>query len=153
MSLTACYNPSTQGGGPRRQDAGMLLGAVGGALAGSQFGKGSGQLVGVAIGTLAGTAIGGAIGESMDDVDRIKHNQALVQSLNYAPSGQHNEWRNPDSGHYGSIKPERTYQMHGRYCREFTQTIYVGHDRQEAFGTACRNPDGSWEIVNTKAAH
>lgn len=34
------------------------------------------------------------------------------------------------------------------YCREYTRTIYVGGKPQEGYGTACLQPDGSWQIVN-----
>ena len=37
----------------------------------------------------------------------------------------------------------------GRYCREFQQKVTVGGQTQEAYGTACMQPDGSWEIVST----
>ena len=35
----------------------------------------------------------------------------------------------------------------GRYCREFQQTVTIGGRTAEAYGTACRQPDGSWKIV------
>ncbi len=40
-----------------------------------------------------------------------------------------------------------------RYCREYTKTITVGGKPQEqGYGTACMQPDGSWEIVSTNEA-
>lgn len=33
------------------------------------------------------------------------------------------------------------------YCREFTQIIEVGGRKEEGYGTACQQPDGSWKIV------
>lgn len=33
------------------------------------------------------------------------------------------------------------------YCREYTRTVYVGGRSQDAFGTACLQPDGDWVIV------
>ena len=33
------------------------------------------------------------------------------------------------------------------YCREFTQTIEVGGKKEEGYGTACQQPDGSWKVV------
>lgn len=33
------------------------------------------------------------------------------------------------------------------YCREYTRTVYIGGRTQEAYGTACYQPDGSWMIV------
>ena len=57
-------------------------------------------------------------------------------------------WVNPDSGNSGSYTPTKTYQVDsGQYCREFQQTITVGGQTEDAYGTACREPDGSWRIV------
>ncbi len=36
----------------------------------------------------------------------------------------------------------------GRDCREFEQVIYVDGRRQTATGTACREGDGTWRIVD-----
>ncbi len=33
------------------------------------------------------------------------------------------------------------------YCREYTRTVYIGSRMEEAYGTACLQPDGSWMIV------
>lgn len=33
------------------------------------------------------------------------------------------------------------------YCREYTQTVRVGGVLQPSYGTACMQPDGSWEMV------
>lgn len=35
------------------------------------------------------------------------------------------------------------------YCREFTNTIILHGKPQQAFGTSCLQPDGSWRIVST----
>ncbi|HCR85249.1 MAG TPA: hypothetical protein DIV86_01075 [Alphaproteobacteria bacterium] len=32
------------------------------------------------------------------------------------------------------------------YCREYTKDVYIGGRTQQAFGTACRLPDGTWRI-------
>ncbi len=34
------------------------------------------------------------------------------------------------------------------YCREFTSTIIIDGVEQAAYGTACRQSDGSWKIVD-----
>ncbi|MEQ8398496.1 hypothetical protein [Thalassobaculum sp.] len=34
------------------------------------------------------------------------------------------------------------------YCREYTTTAYVNGRPVESYGTACRQPDGSWRIVS-----
>jgi surface antigen len=44
--------------------------------------------------------------------------------------------------------PSRTYQTaSGQYCREFQQTVTIAGEENQGFGTACRQSDGSWKIV------
>jgi uncharacterized protein YcfJ len=33
------------------------------------------------------------------------------------------------------------------YCREYTQRVNIGNHVEESYGTACQQPDGSWQIV------
>jgi surface antigen len=40
-----------------------------------------------------------------------------------------------------------TQNNNGQYCREYRQTVKVGGKTQEGYGTACRQPDGTWKIV------
>ena len=39
------------------------------------------------------------------------------------------------------------------YCREYTKTVSVGGRAEQAYGTACYRPDGSWEIVNLEGSN
>jgi hypothetical protein len=39
------------------------------------------------------------------------------------------------------------------YCREYTRTITIGGVRQSGYGTACYQPDGSWQIVSLEGAN
>lgn len=142
-ALAGCANDS----GPK-QNMGGLLGGVGGALAGSQFGSGKGRLVGVAVGTLAGALIGSEVGKSLDRADQSYLGRANQQAFETGRSGTAVSWRNPDSGNWGTVVPQPAYQANGgEYCREFQQTISVGGQSQQGFGTACRQPDGTWKIV------
>ncbi|QCO03798.1 hypothetical protein [Azospirillum argentinense] len=36
----------------------------------------------------------------------------------------------------------------GQLCREYQTTVMVGGLAQPGYGTACRQPDGSWRVVN-----
>lgn len=38
----------------------------------------------------------------------------------------------------------------GAPCREYTTTVIVGGQEQSAYGTACRQPDGSWKISSSE---
>ena len=65
-----------------------------------------------------------------------------------APVGQTITWNNPNSGNSGSVTPVREGKAaSGEYCREFQQTVTIGGKSENAYGTACRQPDGSWKIV------
>ena len=39
------------------------------------------------------------------------------------------------------------YNDEDRYCREYNATSTIGGRRQNTYGTACMQPDGSWEIM------
>lgn len=144
LSLAAC----AESAGPKQQ-IGTLLGAAGGAAAGAQIGKGKGRVVAAAAGTLLGAFVGSKVGKWLDDVDVALLRQTQQEALETTPSGTSSAWRNPDSGNSGEVTPRRTYQdASGAYCREFQQTITVGGNTESAYGTACRQPDGTWKIAS-----
>lgn len=126
------------------------IGGLGGAVAGGLIGKAvGGHTRGVIAGALVGGLLGGAIGNVLDQRDRELALKTAHQSLEYAPTGNAATWTNPDNGHSGSFTPTRTYQEpSGQYCREYQQHVTVGGERQKSYGTACRQPDGSWQIRN-----
>jgi surface antigen len=127
--------------------AGTLLGAAMGGLLGSQFGKGDGQVAAVAAGTFLGMFLGYEIGASLDVTDEACARDA-AQRAGGAPLGTQIAWNNPETGNRGTVMPLREGQTSaGQYCREYQQTVTVGGRVQEAYGTACRQPDGSWQIV------
>jgi surface antigen len=144
LGVSACADQQ----GPK-QTGGTLVGAGLGGLAGAQIGHGTGRLVAVGAGTLLGALLGGEVGKSLDKSDQLYAERANQQALESAPTGTNVPWRNPDSGHEGWTTPQRTYQTQtGQYCREFTQTVLIGGRQEQAYGTACRQPDGTWKVVS-----
>ncbi len=143
LMTAAC---AESGYGPK-QTVGGLGGAAAGGLIGAQFGSGSGKLAATAAGVLIGALIGSEIGRQLDEADRIRANEAINRAHS-AQIGQTITWNNPQSGNYGTVTPTREgTSSTGAYCREFQQTIVVGGKSQQGYGTACRQPDGSWQIV------
>jgi surface antigen len=130
-----------------KQSVGTLAGAAAGGLLGAQFGRGTGQLAATGAGVLLGGLLGSSVGRSLDRADRLAMQQTTQTTLETAPTGQAAQWRNPDTGNYGTVTPLRTTEANGNVCREYQQTITVGGQTQEGYGTACRQPDGSWRIV------
>lgn len=145
LTITSFGCASTMG---PKETGGTVIGGVGGAIIGSQIGGGTGKLVAVAVGTLAGALIGQEIGRSLDKADRLAMETTAQQALEHNQTHNSSTWRNPDSGHSGTITPTRTYkEPDGRYCREYTQTVLIGGEQHDAYGTACRQPDGTWQII------
>ena len=131
----------------QKETAGTLVGAGAGALAGAQFGGGKGQIAMAVIGSLIGSQMGASVGRSLDDVDRMMAERTTAQALENYRTNETATWRNPDTGHQGSFTPTATYQQaDGSYCREFQQSITVGGEVHQGYGTACRQPDGTWRI-------
>ena len=126
-----------------------IIGGVGGATAGGLIAAAfDANTAGVLGGMVLGGLIGGAIGNRMDAADRREANLATHKALETAPSGTPTSWHNPDSGNSGTITPTRTYQaQNGEYCREFEQEVKISGESHQAYGTACRQPDGNWQVV------
>lgn len=135
--LVSCQNMS-------KQDAGTITGAVAGGLLGSTIGSGSGQVLGIAVGTMAGAVIGNAIGKSMDDTDKLKMNQALEANN----VGQPAYWNNRKTGAKYKVTPVKNVTVgRNEYCREYQTVATINGEQQKMYGTACRQPDGSWKAV------
>jgi surface antigen len=126
---------------------GAAIGAVLGGVIGNQFGNdGDDRGLGAVVGMVLGGAAGAAAGQSQCDEDYAA--TAWAESFDDRPY-QRTEWQNPYTGNYGYVTPGEWYDDgYGNDCREFEQTIFIDGRRQLATGTACRQPDGSWEIVS-----
>jgi surface antigen len=139
-TLAACESPPSN---PSRRDTGMVIGGVLGGVIGHEVGGGSGRTAATILGTLIGAAIGGSIGRSMDETDRIK----AAHTLETVRSGVSSQWVNPDTGHRYAVTPTRTYSSASGPCREYTVDAVIGVRADKVFGTACRQPDGSWRAM------
>jgi surface antigen len=154
LTVSSCspqYGPGqgAMGTGFSKQQVGTVLGGIGGGIAGNQFGKGKGNTAATIGGALLGSMIGNSVGQSLDRADMQYLNSTTQGSLESTTTGTVSRWLNPDSGNSGTVTPTRTFQNgSGQYCREFSQAIVVGGEKQNAFGTACRQPDGAWQIVS-----
>lgn len=138
LALSSCASP------PTREDTGMVIGGILGGVAGRQIGEGGGQAAATIIGAIAGAAIGGAIGRSMDEQDRLRTALALENVRTGVPT----TWRNPDSGYQYTVTPTRTFDSGTGPCREYTMKARIGGKPEQVYGTACRQPDGSWRIMD-----
>jgi surface antigen len=126
---------------------GSVVGAGGAALLAGALGGRGWTVVAAA---LAGGLLGGAIGHRLDTKDKELAAQAAQRAFEVGQSGQPSVWNNPDSGNHGSVTPTHTYQLAtGQYCREYRQDVWIGNEKQQTYGTACRQADGTWQIQSS----
>lgn len=154
LATSACAPQNGQqsrgvyGSGFNKQQVGTVLGGIGGGIAGNSIGKGQGKTVATIGGALLGGMLGSSVGQSLDRADLQYSNASANDALENSRSGTTSRWINPDSGNSGSLTPTSTYRNNsGQYCREFSQSIVIGGKKESSYGTACRQGDGSWKIV------
>jgi surface antigen len=127
--------------GPQEQ-TGMVIGGILGGVLGNQVGGGHGRTAAIIAGTLAGAAIGGAIGHNMDATDRMR----MGQTLETVRTGVPTRWHNPDTNNDYTMVPTNTYETASGPCREYVIDAIIGGRTEKVYGTACRQPDGSWKV-------
>ncbi|MBX3446785.1 MAG: hypothetical protein KF765_08515 [Parvibaculaceae bacterium] len=122
---------------------GAAIGAVLGGVIGADQGRGAGPVIG---GALIGAVLGGVLGNLIDST-----NQACVGDvLEYVPTNHPVYWQDPHSGYGYEVTPLRTWEPNpGQYCREYQTVVTIGGRAEQAYGYACRQPDGSWQTVNS----
>lgn len=137
LAIAACATQPTQ------EQAGMVIGGVIGGVLGAGLGEGRGQTAATIAGALLGGMIGGNVGRSMDEQDRMR----TASTLEHVRTGVPAQWRNPDTGNAYAVVPTRTYDSAQGPCREYTMDALVGGRKERIYGTACRQPDGTWRVV------
>jgi hypothetical protein len=96
---------------------------------------------------LAFTAITLKILDNIDEEAQRAHEAAQVKATT-SDINQVIAWETNDaSGQVVSTRQGTNTQ--GKTCREFQQTISIGGDSEQAYGTACLQADGSWKMVTS----
>jgi len=136
------------GGCASKMQTGTALGALtGGALAYGLGQDSSKKELWTVLGIGLGAMIGQSIGRQLDERDQYLMAQTFEFAMEKAPTNKTAKWENPNTGHAGSVTPTKTIVVaEGTPCREFTTTVSIGGHEEEAYGTACRQADGSWKI-------
>ena len=97
---------------------------------------------------LAFTAITLGVLDFLNEAQQREHEAAQVAATS-APIGERIIWREGDAS--GAVMATREgVSTSGRYCREFQQEVSIGGRTEQAYGTACRKPDGSWEVISVE---
>jgi hypothetical protein len=95
---------------------------------------------------LAFTAITLKLLDNINEAQQRKHEAAQIDAAT-APIGEAIAWQEGDAS--GRVTATKEAQdSSGNHCREFQQEITVGGQTEQAYGTACLQPDGAWKIVS-----
>ncbi len=150
VALVAVVGVLATGCATMEQNPKTTVGALGGgAMGGLIAAAAGGSPAAIAASAIGGILVGGLIGNALDERDKRMAAEAAQRAMETAPTGKPVSWSNPDSGHSGTVTPVKTYQTAGgSYCREYQQTVTISGKQEKAYGTACRQPDGSWKMVN-----
>ena len=88
------------------------------------------------------------LARQLDPVDRRQLNEALQRTLETAMSGHTNGWRNEFSRNAGTVVASPAFKnLAGQWCRHLVETITIARETRSGNGTACRNVDGTWDLV------
>ncbi len=140
-----------------RTYGGSAVGRCNTGLAAGLIGGGAGAMIGAAAsegdpaailgGTIAGILVGATLGQGID----LQDSYCMGETLKNAPDGSTIVWNNPRTRTSYEVTPKASYEREdGRYCREFISNATVAGREQQVYGTACWQPDGSWEIVRAQ---
>jgi surface antigen len=126
---------------------GAALGAAAGGTAGAIIGAtsthGHRQWAATAGGAILGMLLGGAAGHAVDTLDQ----SCAAEAVAYGPVGQPVGWASPTYGTEYQVTPVRQFAASGTTCREYVANAAIDGRWQQVHGTACLQPDGSWQVV------
>jgi surface antigen len=108
--------------------------------------------------TAACTVVGSWLGASAFFNDDMNiHKAVFLDTLNTAPGKRsHTTWGSQTTGNWGSITINRSYVNDFYRCRDYESVISIEHSwpmngisRESETGTACQEPDGRWQIIES----
>lgn len=147
LGLGACATP-----GAVRQPAETQPESTTGTPAGPATGDGGEQVARLTTGLLAGGALAPGLDKTLDPADRLAMRDTTQKALGTGRSGVAVAWRNAASGHSGSVTPQPPFRTDkGLDCREFQQTVTIDGAMITGYGTACRDNEGAWRMVDADA--
>ncbi len=92
------------------------------------------------------TALSLAVFSELNEEQQRAHEEAFIEATS-APIGQPIIWnQDGQSGVVTAVRDGTTTD--GRQCREFQQDVTIGGNKTDAYGTACMQPDGSWQVIS-----
>lgn len=101
--------------------------------------------------SLASELGNGLVGQNMAQLSssgREKALEAEYQALEYSQNRVPVNWQSSSDAASGAVIAATPYQVGSQNCRQYTHNYSIRGVPQAAKGTACRNPNGSWSLLN-----
>lgn len=105
----------------------------------------SGETIG---GIVGGGLIMGDLGANLSRRARLAGVDAEYVALEKTPPGQPVAWSDERSGSSGRVVAAPPYRVGSQDCRSYEHAVNAEGATRAARGTACRNEDGSWTLLN-----
>jgi surface antigen len=127
---------------------GAIVGALAGGLLGNAISRGPQRGAGTAVGAIFGGLLGAGIGSNLNCEQRSYAIDANYRGFEAGRPHARYDWRDPRGEAYGYVQVGDYYQDRGRRCTTYTQEIWVRGRPETATGRACRQPDGTWQMIS-----
>ncbi|WP_338531120.1 RT0821/Lpp0805 family surface protein [Nitratireductor thuwali] len=88
------------------------------------------------------------LGDDLSRSEKIAALAAEYKALETGMAGEAVTWRDEKSGRAGTVIAAQPYRVGSQDCRPFTHMIEDNGQSRSVRGTACRNQDGSWTLLN-----
>lgn len=99
-------------------------------------------------GVAGGGLIGGELGADLSRKEHLFGLEAEYRALETTPAGRPVRWQNDRTGNGGTVVAAQPYRVGSQDCRQYSHTVSIHGVQRSARGTACRNDDGSWIVLN-----
>ncbi|WP_143061974.1 hypothetical protein [Faunimonas pinastri] len=91
--------------------------------------------------------VGKRVGRTLADDDIAKGEAAEFRALEFS-RGSAVEWHSTIDDSHGKVVAGDTSRINDLTCRRYTHTVYILGRPQVGSGTACRQINGSWRLIN-----
>ena len=88
------------------------------------------------------------IGADLPRSAQVKAIDAEYRALESTPAGEVLSWHDERSGISGTVLVSQPYRVGSQDCRSYTHRVSASAGERSVRGTACRNPDGSWTLLD-----
>lgn len=108
----------------------------------------TGEAPGEPIGGIVGGGLAATAGLDLSRRERLEAADAEYRALESTPAGQPVVWRDERTGNSGTVTAAQPYRVGSQDCRPYSHIVKADGATRSVRGTACRNPDGSWTLLN-----